>query len=360
MHGAALIEKLKPVIPDLQISGIGGDKMIAAGLRALYHINDLAFLGFSEVIKHLPEIFAIRKAVLRHIEKENIRTVLLIDYPGFNLNLAKQLKKRGVKVLYYISPQLWAWGSSRAKKMRERIDKLFVVFPFEVEFFARYGIEAEFVGHPLIERISEYEFLPKDEFFEKYGLDVERKILLLMPGSRKHEVELILPEMYGGAEMLADKFDMQTVISASENIDEKYYEKFSGKNVKIIPGKTYELLRYAEFGLIKSGTSTLEAALFGLPFIVLYKTGALTYALGKALVKIDSIALANIVAGEKIVTELIQRDVNARKIFETASEILSDKKRAEEISRKLKITREKLSAENARVDLAKRISEELV
>ncbi len=359
LHGSALVKKLKNAEPNLEIYGVGGDAMIEAGMRAIFHINELAFLGLTEVIKHLPKIFAIRKTILKFLEEENIKTVLLIDYPGFNLNIAKKLKERGIKVLYYISPQLWAWGSSRAKKMKKRIDKLFVVFPFEVEFFAQYGIEAEFVGHPLIERMDNYEYEPREDFYRENKLDDARPILLLMPGSRKHEVEMILPEMFSAAEKLAEKFNMQIVISASQNIGEEYYRRFSSDDAKIITGKTYELLRYSEFGLIKSGTSTLEAALSGLPFIVLYKTGAITYAAGKKLVKIDSIALANIVAGEKIVEELIQGDANAEKIYATAEKILSDKNRLNEIKAKLGKVKEKLKSENAETDLTKRILEEL-
>ncbi len=360
LHGSALIEKLKRKNPELEIYGVGGDAMIAAGLHAIYHINELAFLGFSEVVKHLPKILAIKKNILRFIKENEIRTVLLIDYPGFNLNLAKHLKKRGVKVLYYISPQLWAWGSSRAKKMKKRIDRLFVVFPFEVDFFSRFGIDAEFVGHPLTERIDAYEFLPREKFFEKYGLNLSRKILLLMPGSRKHEIETILPEAFEAAKRLAGKHNLQIVISAAQNIDENFYRKYSADDVKIIKGKTYELLRYSEFGLIKSGTSTLEAALLGLPFAVLYKTGKLTYFLGKMLVKINFISLANIVAGEKIVPELIQEDARAEKIYETADAILSDENRMREMKEKLATVRAKLEEETARVNLAERISEEIV
>ncbi len=360
LHGSALIKKLKEKEPDIEVYGIGGEQMIKAGMRAIFHINELAFLGFTEVARHLPKIFAVRKATLRFIEENGIKTVLLIDYPGFNLNLAKKLKARGVKVLYYISPQLWAWGSSRAKKMKARIDKLFVVFPFETDFFARYGIKAEFVGHPLIERIENYKFERKEDFLNRYGLEAGKKILLLMPGSRKHEVRLILPEMYKAAKRLAKKFDLQIAISASQNIDEEYYRLFAEPQARIITGKAYELFKYSKFGLIKSGTSTLEAALFGLPFIVLYKTGRLTYAIGKALVKIETIALANIVAGEKIVEELIQAEANEEKIYETASKILSDESRISEIKEKLSRTKAKLSASSAQSDLAERVLEELV
>ncbi len=360
LHGAALIEKLKALSPDLQVYGIGGEAMIKAGLQPLYKIDDLAFLGFSEVIKHLPKIFEIRKSILEFIEKEKIRTVVLIDYPGFNLNIARKLKENGVKVLYYISPQLWAWGSSRAKKMKKRIDKLFVVFPFEVDFFAKYGIDAEFVGHPLIERIDKYDFIPQDEFFRVNELSAEKEILLLMSGSRKHEVEMILPEAYSAAKKLAEKHNLQIVISASPNIDASFYRKYSGDDVKIISGKTYELMRYSKFGLIKSGTSTLEAGLLGLPFVVLYRTGALTYLLGKALVNIDSIALVNIVAGKKIVKELIQKDATADKIFSVANELLNDKAELEKMKNEFSVLREKLSNEKNKRDLAKRILEELV
>ena len=360
LHGAALIEKLKAKLPDLKIYGIGGEKMIEAGLQAIFHIKDFSFLGFAEVIKHLPKIFALKKSVIKFIEEENIKTVLLIDYPGFNLNLAKTLKNKGVKVLYYISPQLWAWGSSRAKKMKNRIDKLFVIFQFEVEFFKQYGINAEFVGHPLIERIENYKFIPPEEFFKNYNLNENQDILLLMPGSRKHEIKLILPAIYNAAKKLKKDFNFQVVISASSNIELDYYKNFIDSDVKLIYGNTYELLKYSKFGLVKSGTSTLEAALFELPFIVLYKTGNITYWLGKRLVNIDSIALPNIVLGKKVVDELIQEDANEIKIYDTAKNILNDEKRMQTIKTNLSEVKNKLIAYNAKSDLVERVAEELI
>jgi lipid-A-disaccharide synthase len=360
MHGSVLIKKLLSRDPELEISGIGGDMMISAGMEALFHIKDFSFLGITEVVRHLPFIREVQRKLLETIEKRNIRTVLLIDYPGFNLNFAKKLKKRNIKVLYYISPQLWAWGSHRVKKIKKRIDRLFVVFPFEVDFFKKHGIKAEFVGHPLVERIENYEFEPKSEFFKNIGIDGNADILLLMPGSRKHEVELILPELIKAGRELERKFNIIPVIAATENFDDSFYLTI-GKDseIKIVRGYNYELLKYSKFGIIKSGTSTLEAGLFKLPFIVVYKTSLITYLIAKRLVNLDSLSLVNIVTKRKIVLELIQNEVNKNEIVKAVSSYLSDESKVNGLLGKLSLIKNLLVEEKKKVDLTSNILEEI-
>ncbi len=360
MHGAELIKKLKLLEPGIRVSGVGGDLMTAAGMEAFYHIKDFSFLGITEVLKHLPFIFKVQKELLGKIEERKIKTVVLIDYPGFNLNFAKKLKKRNIKVLYYISPQLWAWGKHRVKKMKKLIDRLFVVFPFEVDFFKSHGIKAEFVGHPLMERIDNYKFLSRVEFFKKNSLEPDKEILLIMPGSREHEVKLMLPELTKAGKNLSEEFNLQVVISATENLSLDFYQSIvPDLEVRIVVGKNYELMKYSKFGIIKSGTSTLEAGLFNLPFIVVYKTSRLTYLIAKKLVSLHSLSLVNIVTDKKIVEELIQDEVNAEKIHAVVANYLRDDEKIFKLKEELKSVKKTLGENESKVDLAANILSEI-
>lgn len=354
LHGAALMYEYKKLDNSVEFYGIGGDKMISTGLNSLYHINQMAFLGFTEVIKHLPFIRTVRKNLKQLIIDNNIKTVILIDYPGFNLNFAAQIKDLNVKTIYYISPQLWAWGEKRITKIKKLIDKVIVLFPFEEEFYKQHNVNVSYSGHPLIERIEEYNFIPKEKFFEAHNLDPDKKILLVMPGSRLQEINKIFPETIKAAYKIIEQFDMQIVVACSSNIDENLFSEFNKDNkFKLIKGHTYELLKYSYFGIIKSGTSTLEAALFELPFIVVYTTSLITYYIGRMLIKIKNIALVNIVAQENIVYELIQHDVNKDNIFNKCSYYLSNYKNYTEIKKKLSKLKSKLGNTGASANAAK-------
>ena len=323
MHGAALVAELKNSNSDLEFFGIGGDNMINAGVETLQHIKDMAFLGFVEVVKHLPFILKVEKTIIDFVKLNKIKLAILIDYPGFNLRIAKKLNKLGVKVIYYISPQIWAWHQSRIKKIKNRVDKMLVVFPFEKKFYTDGDVSVEYVGHPLVERIEQFNFKSKDEFFNELG--IEKEILLILPGSRKHEIEKHLPELIKSADIISGNNNLQTIVACSENLDEEYLQQFiSSENVKIVKGNTYNLLKHSKFGIIKSGTSTLEAAIIGLPFVVIYSTSKLTYELAKRLVKIDHIAMPNIIAGKTVVREFIQSEVNAELISEHVQSLLND------------------------------------
>ncbi len=360
LHGSALIAELKSINPGLQIFGIGGKKMIDAGMTPQYHIKDMAFLGFAEVVKHIPFIKKVQKNLLNIVKTQNIKEVVLIDYPGFNLSLAKKLKKLDTKIIYYISPQVWAWGKNRLQKMKRLIDLMIVVFPFEKELYEKAGMKVEYVGHPLIERINSYKYLNKNELYDKFGLDETKDILLLMPGSRKQEIERIFPETVKAAVKLSGEFNLQTVVACSGNINEKIFNRLTGETgFTIVKDHTYDLLKYAKFGIIKSGTSTLEAGLFGFPFVVVYSTSALTYFIGKKLINIDSISMTNIVLGEKIIPELIQNEMNADEVFSTARSILSDPEKYRQIKSKLGNLKAKLGSEGASKKAAELIYAEL-
>lgn len=348
LHGSLLVRELKKMENGLNIYGIGGDRMKAEGMELIYHINKMAFLGFAEVVKHFPFIKRVQSDLIAIIKEKKIKNIVLIDYPGFNLNFAKKLKALNLTVIYYISPQIWAWGASRIKKIKNLVNKMIVVFPFEEKFYKDADINVEFVGHPLIERINEYEFLTREELFNKFDLNKSKDILLVLPGSRLHEVERIFPESIKAAEKIAGEFNLQIVIAGSSNISEDIYNRLSNiKEKKIITGYTYELMRYSKIGIIKSGTSTLESALFTLPMVIVYKTGLITYSIGKKLVKVKNIGMANIIAGEKVVPELIQNEANAESIYTECKKILSDERLYNSIKQKLSSVKSKLGAERA-------------
>lgn len=356
-HGASLIKELRALHPDLNITGIGGNKMQEAGMELLFHIRQMAFLGFAEVVRHLPFIKKVQRKILGEVAARGIKTVVLIDYPGFNLNIAAKLKKLNVKIIYYISPQIWAWGQGRVEKIKRLIDKVVVILPFEEKFFRQAGVDCEYVGHPLLEQIAGYSYLNREEFFEKYSLDKNKKILLVLPGSRKQEVSRIFPETIKGALRLADEFNMQVIVACSSDINEKVFYSLTDKTgFKIIKDRTYDLYRHSEFGIIKSGTSTLEAALFGLPMVVVYATNRITYLIGRTLIKIDTIGLVNIVAGKKIIHELIQDEVNEENIFQVCSKILGRGDETENIKKNLGEIRSMLGAPGASARCASVIS----
>lgn len=348
LHGASLITELKRLDSSIEIFGIGGDKMIAAGMKAQFHIKQMAFLGFIEVLKHLPFISKVRKELLQKISDEKIDTVVLIDYPGFNLNLAKKLHELGKQVIYYISPQVWAWGKGRIDKIREVVNKMIVVFPFEEKMYRSYNVDVAYVGHPLIEHVENYPYLTKTELYTKLGLNKDKEILLLLPGSRKHEIGKIFPECIAAAEKLSKEFNLQTVVACSENIDENFFTGLTQvKDFKLVKGFTYDLLKHSHFGIIKSGTSTLEAGLFELPFIVVYSTNYFTYGLGRILVQIKNIAMANIILEENVIDELIQYDVNAENIYVKSAAILNSNEKYNAIKQKLGLIKAKLGGTGA-------------
>ena len=356
LHGCSLINELLKIDPEINVFGIGGNKMKAAGMQLNYHLHKMAFLGFLEVIKHLPFIRKVQKDLIRVVKKKKIETVVLIDYPGFNLSIAKKLKKLNLKIIYYISPQIWAWGGGRIEKIKKIVNKMLVVFPFEEKLYSDHNVDVDFVGHPLLERLNDYNFLEKDELFDKFELEKDKEILLILPGSRDHEVRSIFPETIKAAEKLAKEFNLQIVTACSSNIDENIFYKITEiRNFKVIKENTYNLLKYSKFGIVKSGTSTLEAGLFCLPMIIVYKTSSLTYLIGKSLIKVDNIGMANIISGEKVVPELIQKDVSEKSIYSEAKKILSDKTVFDEMKKKLGNIKKKLGSEGASERAAKSI-----
>jgi len=348
LHGASLMKELSMLDHTIEFFGIGGDKMIAAGLKPKYHIKQMAFLGFIEVIRHLPFINKVKSDLLRLAEEENIETIILIDYPGFNLNIAEKFHSREKNLIYFISPQVWAWGKGRIEKIKRLIKKMLVIFPFEEELYRDAGVDAVYVGHPLVEHAADYKFLTKEDLYKKFGLEYEKEILLVLPGSRKQEIKKIFSSSIEAAKRAAIEFNMQVVVACAENINENIFNEVSNASgYKIVKGYTYDLFKHAKFGIIKSGTSTLEAGYFQLPFVVVYVTNSLTYMIGKNLAKIKNIAMANIILGKTVVPELIQKDANSEKIYETCIVFLRSEERQDEVKQALKEIKSKLGISGA-------------
>lgn len=347
-HASAVLHKLREKAPVLKFFGIGGNKMREENAELIEHIDNMAFLGFFEVLKHIPFIRKVQDRLMEVIRKEGIDTAVLVDYPGFNLNFARRLKKAGIRVIYYISPQIWAWAPWRIRKIKRLVDRMLYVFPFEGEIYRKAGLPAVYTGHPLVEKFSSYPYQPRGEFFSEYGLRPEKEILLLLPGSRSHEISMILPVILPAAKRLSEEFGYQIVAAGSPTISDEVYNKYlTGTGVTLIRGKSLELMKYASFGIIKSGTSTMEAGLSLLAMVVVYKTSSLTYSIGKLLIRLKNIAMANIIAGETVVPELIQDDCNPDKIYQTAAEIISSSEKKVMIKEKFAQLRAKLGEKTA-------------
>lgn len=342
LHGGPLVKAIKEKSPNTKIFGIGGDRMKAEGMELYYHVNDLAYVGFTEVAKHYFFFRCVFNHMANLIKSEKPDVVVLIDYPGFNLRFAKKAKSFGVKTFYYIAPQVWAWGQGRAKKMAKYIDRMGLIFEFEVPFFKKYGIEAEFVGHPLLDGLKTQ--LTKDEFCRRFNLNPNQPILALLPGSRHQEIENLLPTMLETArELLKENFKLQIAVSKATTVNDGLFTSLI-QNETIIAGSTYDLIKHATAAIVASGTATLETALFETPFVIVYKVSPLSYFIGKKLIKIDSIGLVNVVSGEKIIPEFIQNDVKVDKIMPVLKDILFEPKKRKQQKQHLKNIRSKLGS----------------
>lgn len=323
LHGGNLIKHLVASDPDADIRAWGGELMEAAGAKVVKHYRDLAFMGFAEVLANLSTIkrnFDFCKKDLLEFAPD---VLILIDYPGFNLRMAKFAKQKGIRVFYYISPQIWAWKQGRVKQVKAYVDEMFVILPFEKAFYARFGVDVHYVGHPLADAVEQYreDFPTRPEFLRKHGLD-DRPIVALLPGSRKQEISTMLPVMIRAAHSLED---VNVIIAGAPSQDESFYRSIpEAADVEIISGATYQLLNYSAAAMVTSGTATLEAALFRVPQVVCYKAGWISYFIARSLVKIKYISLVNLIMGREVVRELIQGDMNVKTLKHAFADIAKD------------------------------------
>lgn len=325
LHAANLLLEMQKLVPGLEVRAWGGDKMAAAGAQIVKHYRDLAFMGFTEVLLNL-------RTILRNLDfcKEDILAfqpdaIILVDYPGFNLRIAKFAHEAGIPTTYYISPQLWAWKAGRVKLIKAYVDQMLCILPFEPDWYARHGVKAQYVGHPLLDALQVYPF--DSQFRVQQQLD-QRPVIALLPGSRKQEIRVKLPIMLAAVAELAR--DYQIVVAAAPSQDLAFYQKIIGQTpAHIVAGKTYDLLKTATVAIVTSGTATLETALIGTPEVVVYKGSPISYAIGKRLVKVKYISLVNLILDRPLLTELIQNDCTPEKIAAEVKQLLLDKRRHE-------------------------------
>jgi lipid-A-disaccharide synthase len=351
-HAAGPVRELLAIRPGTRIFGVGDRNLAALGAELLYTTDQMSIMGFVEVLRHASFLRKVIRDIKAAVMRERPDAALLIDYPGMNLHMAAFFRKLGIPVIYYISPQVWAWKERRVEKIRACVDRMLVIFDFEVDFFRRYGIEAEFVGNPVVEELAELKFAPKPEFLVRMGIDPSARVVGLLPGSRRQEIEKIFPQMLGAARLIRDAANTVFLLGRAPHIEASLYEKHIWKEgVQPLFCTSWEVMQYSDLVLVTSGTATLESLCFGVPMVVLYKTSPVNYFIGKRLVKLNNIALANIVScgllsERQIVPELIQHRVNAAEIGRAALSILEDRQAASTMRKELEQSRARLSSDS--------------
>ncbi|MCX5696628.1 MAG: lipid-A-disaccharide synthase [Candidatus Omnitrophica bacterium] len=348
LHAAGLSRAIRKINPEIRISAVGAGLLRQAGAEVFYDIKGLAVMGLFDVFKKLPQFFQLQDLILNKIRAEKPACLILVDFSGFNLRLAKAVDNE-IPVIYYVSPQVWASRPGRLKTIKKYISKMIVLFKFEQEFYQRHGIQAEFVGHPLLDIVKP----GKDRIalLKEFGLAENKRTISLLPGSRRSEIKSILPIMLETGKLIAQKIpDIQFVITKAPGVDSNIYNRATKdfhQDLKIVDGKTYDSLEAADFALVCSGTATLETAIMQKPFCIVYKMGLLNYLLYRPQVKVPYIGMVNIVAGEKIIPEFIQFRAKPEKIAAGALEIMQNPGRLEEMRNALGQVKSSLGAPGA-------------
>jgi lipid-A-disaccharide synthase len=354
MHGANLVREMLKINPALNFYGIGGNKLREEGVELLANASDMAVVGLTEVVSKLGEILTIMRMMKRSLDERRPDLVILIDYPDFNLPLAKAARKKGINVFYYISPQVWAWRKGRIGQIKKTVNKMAVILPFEVDIYREKGFEVSYVGHPLLDMVKlNYS---KQEAKKKFGLDKNKVTIGILPGSRPSEVRKLMPELMMSAQILKQEMpDLQFILPLADTLEETCVTGIiSGFNVKVtvVSGHTYDVISCADLALVASGTATLETALLGVPMIIIYKISRLSYFIGRLIVDVKNIGLVNIIAGKTIVPELIQNDANGAGIAREALSILQNGERKQDMIEELAAIRAKLGEPGAAIRAA--------
>ena len=343
LHASNLMKAIKLKDPNADFRFWGGDLMQEQGGTLVKHYRDLAFMGFLEVVQNLGTILNNIKICKKDIQEYKPDMLILVDYPGFNLRIAKFAKDLGIKVVYYISPQLWAWKEGRVETIRNNVDEMLVILPFEKDFYKKHDIETHFVGHPLLDAIEGLQPVDIQKFKSENNLN-EKEIIALLPGSRKQEVTKMLELMLS---VRSHFTDYQFVIAGAPSLEKDFYEQFVDADVHFVSNKTYDLLRCSKGALVTSGTATLETALLNIPEVVCYRGSRISYEIGKRLIKnIKYISLVNLIMDKEVVTELIQNELNTNNLVKELKKILNTEKR-EQILNDYEILRSKLGGSGA-------------
>ena len=320
MYGAQLIEALHRREPQLEFFGVGGDRMRAAGCDTVVDAKDLSVVGITEILSHLPKIYGLFQHLIKEADKRKPDLAIVIDSPAFNWRVARQMKKRGVPVVYYVAPQFWAWRQGRVRLIRNYIDKALVIFPFEEKFYRDRGVDATFVGHPLAE--LPHPAIDRNDYAAQFHLDPAKHWITLMPGSRVKEVRMNLPTILEAAAELGP--DYEFLLPVAPTLDRSFLQSLiAGHGITLVP-ESLPALSHSRAGIIASGTATVEAAMMRTPFVMVYRVSPLTYLLGKPRVKVPRFAMVNLIAGEEVVPELVQHDFTAGKVVAQIKEILPD------------------------------------
>jgi lipid-A-disaccharide synthase len=324
MYGAEVVRSIRGKFPDAQFYGLGGPRMRNAGVELDGDISRTAVVGPFEMLSSLGHLYGVFRRLAERVETEPTSAAILIDFPDFNLRLAKRIKHAGVPIVYYISPQVWAWREGRVKQIHELVNKMLVIFPFEQEIYRKAGVDVEFVGHPLIDMVRTTK--SKDEFCEDHRIDPKRSLVALLPGSRRKEVRFILPTLCEAAtQILAKKPDTQFILPLADGLDRRFVQELiRGVSIKIVTNDTYNAIRYARAAIVASGTATLETALLGTPEVIVYRISQATWMLGKLLLKVRLFGIVNIILGEEVVPELFQDRMTPQAVSQTALRLMDD------------------------------------
>ena len=349
LQASNLIKSLRSIDHNLEIFGMGGKKMAAEGAEILYDITDLAIVGFFEVMKHIGTFKKIFEKLSGLLETRKPNAVILVDYPGFNLRFAKVAKEKNIPVIYYISPQIWAWGENRVHEIKGCVDKMIVIFGFEENIYKEAGIKASFVGHPFLDIVKPV--WKKEETIKTCHLKHDSIKVALMPGSRKKEIERHLPPMLAACELIKRRIpNAEFIISRIKELDQDLYTRII-RHSKIKPhsldNKPYEVMDIADLVIVSSGSATLEVAIMEKPMVIIYKTSLLTWLLARNLIKIPDVGLVNIVAGSRIIPELMQFKATPKNIAKESLAILNNPKRIHEIKENLKKMKSRLGEQGA-------------
>lgn len=349
LHGSNLVRAMQERHPHLVFYGMGGRRLEETGVELLAHASDMAVVGLTEVFSKLGMILGVMRRLKASLKTRKPDLVILIDYPDFNLPLARTAKKQGIKVLYYISPQVWAWRKGRIHQIRKVVDKMAVILPFEADFYHQAGIDAAYVGHPLLDTVKTS--YSREEALSQFGLRRNVKTIGLLPGSRESEVQKLLPIMMETALLLKDALpDIQFVLPLADTLDRSLVSRILDTydvDVKVIPNAIYDVIAVSDAAIVASGTATLETALMETPMIIIYKISPFSYMLGRLFIHVTHIGLVNIIAGKTIAPEFIQNDATPKRLVKAILEIITDETRMEAIKKDLSAIKNKLGQAGA-------------
>ena len=349
LHGANLVRELKKQDPTVACYGVGSRRMEETGVRLLADASEISVVGLTEVLLHIRKIYGVMGRLKKFLRDERPDLLILIDFPDFNIMMGKYAKKLGIPIVYYISPQVWAWRKGRIKQIAALVKAMIVVFPFEVDLYKKAGVDVRYAGHPLTDVVqSKY---TKSEARSSLGLDPNARTIALLPGSRRKEIASLLPDMLGASALLRQQFpDLQFVLPVAPTLERSSIEAYvSGQQVPVtlVDGRVYDVLRASDAAIVASGTATLETGLMTVPMVIVYRVSGLSYRIGRMIVDVENVGLVNIVAGRRIVPELIQEDATPQKIADALSRMLGDPVYYKEITDALASVRTELGASGA-------------